>query len=92
MFTDEDKERFRDIETYKAFRHNLEDALNVSSSIIVRTVCSSSSYSQSVHSSTLKGSEMQNAARQAFKSSMIERLKKKPWIADHRKLLCQSKE
>ena len=33
MFTDEDKERFNDIETYKAFRHNLEDALNVGSSL-----------------------------------------------------------
>lgn len=30
-FTDEDKERFKDPKTYKAFRHNLEDALNVMS-------------------------------------------------------------
>ncbi|KAH8111748.1 FAD/NAD-binding domain-containing protein [Phellopilus nigrolimitatus] len=36
-----------------------------------------------VHFATIKGSEMQNAARQAFKENMIKRLEKKPWIADH---------
>ncbi|KAK7686490.1 hypothetical protein QCA50_010087 [Cerrena zonata] len=65
IFTDEDKQRFQDPETYKAFRHDLEDSLN------------------SVHSSTLRGSEMQNAAKKAFKENMIKRLEKKPWIADH---------
>ncbi|CAL1693778.1 unnamed protein product [Somion occarium] len=37
----------------------------------------------STHSATLRGSEMQNAARVAFKENMIKRLAKKPWIADH---------
>ncbi|EJD00095.1 FAD/NAD-binding domain-containing protein [Fomitiporia mediterranea MF3/22] len=37
----------------------------------------------SVHFATIRGSEMQKGARIAFKDSMIKRLAKKPWIADH---------
>lgn len=37
----------------------------------------------SVHQSTLKDSAMQKGAREAFKASMLKRLAKKPWIADH---------
>ncbi|KAI0093155.1 FAD/NAD-binding domain-containing protein [Irpex rosettiformis] len=37
----------------------------------------------SVHQSTLRGNAMQQAAREAFKANMLERLAKKPWIADY---------
>ncbi|KAI0077436.1 FAD/NAD-binding domain-containing protein [Panus rudis PR-1116 ss-1] len=37
----------------------------------------------SVHLSTLRGTPMQLGAKKAFKESMIQRLAKKPWIADH---------
>ncbi|KAH8099903.1 FAD/NAD-binding domain-containing protein, partial [Cristinia sonorae] len=37
----------------------------------------------SVHTATLKGSAMQNGAREAFTQVMKKRLEKKPWIADH---------
>ncbi|KDQ51118.1 hypothetical protein JAAARDRAFT_140775 [Jaapia argillacea MUCL 33604] len=37
----------------------------------------------SVHAATLRGSEMQEEARAAFKESMLKKLAKKPWIADH---------
>jgi len=37
----------------------------------------------SVHSSTLRGTPMQQGARQAFKESMTQRLESKAWIADH---------
>ncbi|KAI5115440.1 hypothetical protein M0805_005525 [Coniferiporia weirii] len=36
-----------------------------------------------VHFATIRGSDMQKGARQAFKENMIKRLEKKPWIADH---------
>lgn len=39
---------------------------------------------QSVHQSTLRGTDMQAGGRAAFKANMIKRLAKKPWIADHR--------
>lgn len=65
VFTEKEKEEFRDPEYYKRFRHDLEADLN------------------SVHQSTLKDSAMQKGAREAFKASMLKRLAKKPWIADH---------
>ncbi|GJE84376.1 NAD(P)/FAD-dependent oxidoreductase [Phanerochaete sordida] len=37
----------------------------------------------SVHQGTLKDSDMQKGARAAFRANMLERLTKKPWIADH---------
>ncbi|KAI0344764.1 FAD/NAD-binding domain-containing protein [Trametopsis cervina] len=37
----------------------------------------------SVHQGTLRGSNMQKGAREAFKANMLKRLAKKPWIADH---------
>ncbi|KAI0812627.1 hypothetical protein BC629DRAFT_949981 [Irpex lacteus] len=37
----------------------------------------------SVHQSTLRDSAMQKGAREAFRANMLERLAKKPWIADH---------
>ncbi|TCD65588.1 hypothetical protein EIP91_002473 [Steccherinum ochraceum] len=37
----------------------------------------------SVHLTTIKGSAMQNGAREAFTQIMRKRLEKKPWIADH---------
>lgn len=39
---------------------------------------------QSVHSSTLRGSPMQLAARQAFRENMEKKLAKKPWIFEQR--------
>ncbi|THH07656.1 hypothetical protein EW145_g3232 [Phellinidium pouzarii] len=68
-FSEADRRRFKDPVFYKELRHALESELNA--------------LYQSVHFSTVKGSEMQKAARQAFKENMIKRLKKKPWIADH---------
>ncbi|KIP12732.1 hypothetical protein PHLGIDRAFT_123818 [Phlebiopsis gigantea 11061_1 CR5-6] len=65
VFTEEEKEKFKDPEYYKEFRHALEDDLN------------------GVHLGTLKDTEMQKGAREAFKASMLQRLAKKPWIADH---------
>lgn len=40
-------------------------------------------FSQAVHQGTLKDSDMQKGAREAFKANMLKRLSKKPWIADH---------
>lgn len=31
---------------------------------------------------------MQKGAREAFKASMLQRLAKKPWVADHCELNC----
>ncbi|KAI0688048.1 hypothetical protein BC835DRAFT_1374533 [Cytidiella melzeri] len=42
---------------------------------------------QSVHQGTHRDSDMQKGAREAFKTNMLKRLAKKPWIADHRSLL-----
>jgi hypothetical protein len=38
---------------------------------------------QSVHPAIMRGSAMQQGARQAFKENMLKKLEKKPWIADH---------
>ena len=45
---------------------------------------------QSVHSSTLRGSPMQLAARQAFHENMEKKLAKKPWILEKRASLLPS--
>ncbi|KAL5536604.1 hypothetical protein ACEPAF_427 [Sanghuangporus sanghuang] len=37
----------------------------------------------SVHYTTIKGSALQKAAREAFRADMLQRLSKKPWIADY---------
>ncbi|OCH86933.1 FAD/NAD-P-binding domain-containing protein [Obba rivulosa] len=65
VFTETDREAFKDPVYYKQFRHELEADLN------------------SAHPSTLRGSEMQEVARVAFRESMLKKLAKKPWIADH---------
>ena len=37
---------------------------------------------------TIKGTPFQLEAQRLFKKHMLDRLKKKPWIADHCKQLC----
>jgi hypothetical protein len=38
---------------------------------------------QTAYPAVLRGSAMQQGAQKAFKQSMIKKLEKKPWIADH---------
>lgn len=86
VFTEEEKEKFKDPEYYKEFRHALEDDLNVS---VLGSTSHTPTYDllcggwQGVHLGTLKDTAMQKGAREAFKASMLQRLAKKPWIADH---------
>lgn len=40
-----------------------------------------------MHFATIRGSDMQNAAKVAFQESMRKRLAKKPWIADHSRFI-----
>ena len=39
---------------------------------------------QSMHSATLRGTELQKQATALFKENMRRKLASKPWIADHR--------
>lgn len=83
VFTKEDKEAFKDPVFYKEFRHELESELNVNyiSCHVLFSILHC--LLQAVHLATIRGSEMQKGARQAFQENMRKRLAKKPWIADH---------
>jgi glucuronate isomerase len=42
---------------------------------------------QAVHQATLKGTMLQKLGREAFAAAMVQRLAKKPWIAEKREQL-----
>ncbi|KAH8112943.1 FAD/NAD-binding domain-containing protein [Phellopilus nigrolimitatus] len=64
IFTEADRQAFKDPAFYKKFRHSLEAEAN------------------SIHFITIKGTESQKAAQEAFKTHMRTRLAKEPWITD----------
>lgn len=84
-FTDEDKRMFADPIRYKEFRHALEADMNVRSERLVHCfLYSLLTNRKSAHHLVLRESELQKAVRAACKGYMLQKLAKKPWIADHR--------
>ncbi|KXN90086.1 Putative sterigmatocystin biosynthesis monooxygenase stcW [Leucoagaricus sp. SymC.cos] len=80
-FNEQDFERFKDDHQYQEWRRELEGDLNVSIRFIL--VISHSSLSQGGHLATIHGHPINEFAQEEFKKDMLQRLAKRPWIADH---------
>lgn len=82
-FTEMDLEAFKDLEYLRAFRRTLEQDLNVSPPFIDITL-TLAQLAQAAIPITILGSSLESIARLDFKQSMLNKLSKKPWIAQHR--------
>jgi hypothetical protein len=87
FFTEEEKQSFRDPGRYKQFRKDIEASMNVCTRDKTLSEKSHLICLQGAQLATLRGHPMQEGARTLFKQTMLQKLGKKPWIADHREYI-----